>query len=240
MWQSDRKLQTMLTSNVSFVTGELGALYGLTGVTGTTPQQVQLDATKRAGLFTQASVLTLLGKPDRSSPVLRGKFVREALLCEPVPSPPQNIVITPPAITPGVTTRQMFIEHEMAAACSGCHVMMDHVGFAFEEFDGIGAYRTTDQGQPVDATGTLTGTDVDGPFQNATDLARMLARSRQVGDCFSTQWFRYSMGRGESPDDACSLQTLSNAFAAAQDDVVELLVAVTQTDAFRYRPEVMP
>jgi hypothetical protein len=240
MWTSDHKLPTLLTSPVSFVNSELAAVYGVSGVTGTTLQHVQLDPTQRAGILTQLSMMSVLGKPDRSSPVLRGKFVRDQMLCQPIPAPPQNLVITPPTVTPGVSTREAFVMHEAVAACKGCHTLMDPIGFGFEEFDGIGRFRTVDQGQPVDATGTLMGTDVDGPFSNAVDLAKRLSGSQQVSDCFATEWFRYAFGRGESTDDTCSLQSLKSTFTSKQMDIQELLVAVTQTDAFRYRPEVTP
>jgi hypothetical protein len=240
MWTSDHKLPTLLMSPVSFLNSELAAVYGVSGVTGTTLQQAQLDPTQRSGVLTQLSMMTLLGKPDRSSPVLRGKFIRDELLCQPIPPPPQDLVITPPMVTPGVSTREAFVMHEAAAACKSCHVLMDPIGFGFENYDGMGAFRTVDQGQPVDATGTLTGTDVDGPFNNAIDLIKRLAGSQQVSDCFATEWFRYAFGRGESADDTCSLQSLKGAFTSSQLDIQELLVAVTQTDAFRYRPEVTP
>jgi hypothetical protein len=240
MWTSDHKLPTLLTSPVSFLNSELAAVYGVSGVTGTTLQQAQLDPTQRAGVLTQLSMMTLLGKPDRSSPVLRGKFIRDELLCQAIPPPPQNLVITPPMITPGVSTREAFVMHEAVAACKGCHALMDPIGFGFENYDGMGQFRTVDQGQPVDATGTLTDTDVDGPFNNAIDLIKRLAGSQQVSDCFATEWFRYAFGRGESTDDTCSLQSLKGAFTSSQFDIQELLVAVTQTDAFRYRPEVTP
>jgi hypothetical protein len=240
MWTSDHKLPTLLTSPVSFLNSELAAVYGVSGVTGTTLQQAQLDPTQRAGVLTQLSMMTLLGKPDRSSPVLRGKFIRDELLCQVIPPPPQNLVITPPMVTPGVSTREAFVMHEAVAACKSCHALMDPIGFGFENYDGMGAFRTVDQGQPVDSTGTLAGTDVDGPFNNAIDLIKRLAGSQQVSDCFATEWFRYAFGRGESTDDTCSLQSLKGAFTSSQLDIQELLVAVTQTDAFRYRPEVTP
>jgi hypothetical protein len=240
MWTSDHKLPTLLTSPVSFLNSELAAVYGVSGVTGTALQQMQLDPTQRAGVLTQLSMMTLLGKPDRSSPVLRGKFIRDELLCQAIPPPPQNLVITPPMVTPGVSTREAFVMHEAAAACKGCHVLMDPIGFGFEHYDGIGQFRTVDQGQPVDSTGTLSDTDVDGPFNNAIDLIKRLAGSQQVSDCFATEWFRYAFGRGESTADTCSLQSLKGAFTSSQLDIQELLVAVTQTDAFRFRPEVTP
>lgn len=240
MWQSDAKLGTLLTAPVSFVNQSLATIYGLTGVTGTALQQVQLDPTQRAGVLTQAAVMTVLGKADRSSPVLRGKFVREKLLCQQVAPPPQNIVITPPPIMPGVSTREMFTMHSQVQPCKGCHTLMDPIGFGFENYDGIGQWRSVDQGQPVDASGTLSGSDVDGTFGGAVDLAHKLAQSSEVRDCVATEWFRYAMGRGESTDDACSLQTLKQSFTASQSDMRQLLVAVTQTAAFRYRQEVTP
>jgi hypothetical protein len=240
MWQSDAKLGTLLTAPVSFVNASLATIYGIAGITGDTMQQVQLDPTQRAGVLTQAGVMTVLGKADRSSPVLRGKFVREKLLCQEVAPPPQNIVITPPAITPGVSTREMFTMHSQVQPCKGCHTLMDPIGFGFENYDGIGQWRSTDQGQTVDSSGTLTGSDVDGNFSGAVDLAHKLAQSPEVRDCVATEWFRYAMGRGESTDDACSLQSLQQSFSASQSDMRQLLVAVTQTTAFRYRLEVTP
>jgi hypothetical protein len=240
MWQSDAKLGTLLTAPVSFVNQSLATIYGITGISGDALQQVQLDPTQRAGVLTQAAVMTVLGKADRSSPVLRGKFVREKLLCQEVAPPPQNIVITPPPIMPGVSTREMFTMHSQVQPCKGCHTLMDPIGFGFENYDGIGQWRSVDQGQPVDSSGSLSGSDVDGTFAGAVDLAHKLAQSAEVRDCVATEWFRYAMGRGESTDDACSLQSLKQSFTASQSDMRQLLVAVTQTAAFRYRQAVTP
>ena len=240
IWQSDAKLQTLLTAPVSFVNQTLAPVYGITNITGDTLQQVQADPTQRAGLITQAGVMAVLGKADRSSPVLRGKFIRESLFCQTVAPPPQNIVITPPAVMPGVSTREMFTMHSTVEPCKGCHALMDPIGFGFENYDGIGQWRTVDQGQPVDASGSLTGTDVDGTFNGAVDLAHKLAQSSEVRDCVATEWFRYAMGRGESTDDACALGSLKQSFSASQSDIRQLLVAVTQTVTFRYRNEVTP
>jgi hypothetical protein len=236
MWKSDAKLATLLTAPVSFLNQSLAQFYGVSGVTGTTLQQVQLDATQRAGIVTQGAVMAILAKPDRSSPVLRGKFVRERLLCQTISPPPQNIVITPPAVMPGVSTRQLFSMHATVQPCKGCHSLMDPVGFGFEHYDGIGRWRTVDQGQPIDASGSLTASDVNGSFNGAVDLAHKLAQSQEVSDCMAVEWFRYAMGRGETTDDACTLQSLKQSFATNQGNIRDLLVAVTQTDAFRYRP----
>jgi hypothetical protein len=240
MYQSDAKLGTLLTAPTAFVNQTLAPFYGVTGVSGSTMQQTAVDPTQRAGVITEPGVMATLAKPDRSSPVLRGKFIREKFFCQTVSPPPQNIVITPPAIMPGVSTREMFEMHATVQPCKGCHTLMDPIGFGFENYDGVGQWRTTDQGQMVLATGTLTGTDVDGTFDGAVDLAKRLAGSGAVRDCLATEWFRWAMGRGESPDDMCSLGSLKDSFASSQADMHKLLVAVTQTTAFRYRNEVTP
>ena len=240
MWESDGRLQTLLTSTTSFLNAELAAVYGVPGVNGTGLQKVEMDPKQRSGLVTQLALMSVLGKPDRSSPVLRGKFVRERLLCQTIAPPPQNIVITPPVIQPGETTRDAFSQHDKQEPCHSCHTLMDPIGFGFENYDGMGKWRDLDQGKPVDATGTLTGSDVDGNFNGAVELVKKLAGSREVGDCATLEWFRYAFGRGDTPDDACSMQALKTTFAGANFDIRELLVAITQTDAFRYRQKVTP
>jgi hypothetical protein len=240
IWTSDAKLSTLLTAPIAFVSQALAPIYGLSGITSTTPEMVQVDPTQRAGIVTEAALMTVLGKADRSSPVLRGKFVREKFFCQTVAPPPQNIVITPPPVMPGVSTREMFTMHSTVEPCKSCHTLMDPIGFGFENYDGIGQWRTSDQGQTVDASGTVTGTDVDGTFSGAVDLAHKLSESPDVRDCVATEWFRYAMGRGEATDDMCSLQSLKDSFAGTQADIKQLLVAVTQTDTFRYRLAVTP
>jgi hypothetical protein len=201
--------------------------------------KTDLDPMQRAGLLTQGSFLALTGSPDGSNPVRRGKFVFTKLLCQTLPPPPANVPPPAPA-SAGGTTRQRFEVHDQNACAKGCHTSMDPIGFGFESYDGIGQWRTTDQGQTVDSSGTLAGTDVDGTFSGAVDLAHKLATSPEVRDCVATEWFRYAMGRGESADDACSLSALKQGFSASQSDIRQLLVAVTQTTTFRYRNEVTP
>ena len=208
MWQGDGRLSTLLTSPTSFVNAELAAVYGVAGVTGAALQQVQLDPAQRSGLLTQLSLMTLLGKPDRSSPVLRGKFVRERLLCQTISPPPSNIVITPPAITPGVSTREMFTMHSQVEPCKSCHALMDPIGFGFENYDGVGKWRAVDRGA---AGGCVRNALVDRRrriFDGAVGLAAKLAQSREVSDCMVTEWFRYAFGRGETADDGCSLDSM--------------------------------
>jgi hypothetical protein len=187
------------------------------------------------GILTQGSLLAFNAHSNQTSPVHRGKLVREQILCDIMPMPPPDIMITIPEPNPESTARERFAEHSENPACSGCHLLMDPIGFGFETYDAVGRFRTTDNGIPIDATGELTDTDVDGTFVGVDDLSTRLAGSRQVGDCYALQWFRYAYGRGETEEDGCTTTILSEGFAASGGDVIELLVALTQTQAFRYR-----
>jgi hypothetical protein len=189
--------------------------------------------------MTHAGLLALLAKPDRSSPIHRGLFVRETLLCQ-VPPPPPDIVPEAPTVDDSQTTRQQFTQHSQDALCKGCHQLMDPIGFGFEHFDGLGRYRDQEWGLDIDASGELVATDVDGPYNGVVELAAKLGSSEQVKNCVATQWFRFGYGRAETEADTCAMDEIQAAFAAADYDIKELIVALTQTDAFRYRHAVQP
>jgi hypothetical protein len=115
---------------------------------------------------------------------------------------------------------------------------MDPIGLAFESFDAMGRYRTSEGGQPLDLTGEITGasdTALQGGFNGVAELATKLAESQQVRGCLATQWFRFAAGRSEADADACSLDAMRQSFDASSGDVLELVVATTQTDAFWFR-----
>jgi hypothetical protein len=239
LWSGDHKLSTLLTSPTAFVSSALAPIYGVS-TTSATPQMMSLPAAQaRAGILTQASFLAVQAHPDQTSPVLRGKFVRTKLMCQTVPPPPMDVDITPPAVTSAPTARDRFTAHEMAGgSCMNCHQLMDPIGFAFESFDAIGKYRTTENGATINLAGNIlaaTDTSLNGTFTGVKELATKLAASDQVRDCVATQWFRYSTGRTEEVPDGCSLTTLQDAFGASGGDLGELVVAMTQTDAFWYR-----
>ena len=132
-----------------------------------------LDPARASGLLTQGSFLAEHAKADQTSPVLRGKFVRQQLFCTPPPPPPPDIVVQPPTVDPRLTTRQRFAQHTADESCAACHMFLDPIGFTFEHYDAAGRWRDTDGGgQAVDATGELTGTDVDGALDGVASLAR--------------------------------------------------------------------
>lgn len=242
LFTGDHKLSTFLTANVAFVNQPLAQLYGVTLPTpgGSATQMVTLPASQgRSGLLTQAGFLSVQGHPDQTSPVLRGKFVRSMLLCDPPSPPPDNVDISVPEVDEGATARVRFNAHlEAGNTCNGCHVLMDPIGFAFEKFDAMGQYRETENGQMIDVSGEIFDAldpALGGAFVGVQEMAQKLANSDQVRDCVATQWFRYASGRREVQPDACSLGTLQASFGTSEGDLVELIVGITQTDAFLNR-----
>jgi hypothetical protein len=232
----DGRLETLLTASYSFVDGPLFALYGIEAPADHDPSlPLALDPTQRAGLLTQPSVLATHAHADQSSPVHRGKLVRENVLCTPLAPPPPEVDVVPPPVDPNATTRERFDQHRSDPTCAGCHELIDPLGFGFEHYDGIGAWRDTDAGKPVDATGQVVATeDIDGAFDGAVELAQRLAQSEQVRTCVAEQWFGFAFGRPPAEADACSFDTMAVAFAESDHDIRELLLALVMTDAFRH------
>lgn len=241
VFDGEGDVSTMFTAPYSFMNAELAAFYGVQGPSGEAFEKVDVDPAQRSGFLTHASVLAINAKPNQSSPVHRGKFVRERLLCQILPPPPNDVVIVAPDVDPNATTREKFAQHSEDPACASCHRLMDPIGFGFEHYDGVGAWRDTDHGFPVDASGEVLGSrDADGPFDGAVELGARLADSDQVRQCVATQWFRFGYGRAEHDDDQCTMKKLQQAFADSGFNIKGLLIALTQTDAFRYRRAVVP
>jgi hypothetical protein len=229
----DGRLATLLGAPYSYLNQSLGGLYGAQA-SGTALTKTDLPMTQRAGFLTQASFLALTGNADGSNPVRRGKAVYTKLLCHSLPPPPANVPNPKPA-SAGGTTRQRFIEHDQNACALGCHSAMDPIGFAFENYDGIGKYRTTDNGQPVDATGSITVDGQKQTFNDAVGLISILAKSPEVRSCFAGEWSRYALSRLDTPADAASLQATAAAFAGDAATIQDLMVAVATMRSFRYR-----
>jgi hypothetical protein len=240
VFEQDANVTELFTASYTMMNSELADFYGTTGPAGIEFTRVDLDPSRYAGFLTHAGLLALLAKPDRSSPIHRGKFVREFLFCQP-PPPPPDVVPEAPNVDETQTTREQFSQHSEDQLCEGCHRLMDPIGFGFEHFDGIGRYRETEwAGLEIDARGELNNTDVDGPYDGVVELAERLSGSDQVKSCVVTQWFRFAYGRSETDADSCSMQDVHAAFVAADYDIKELIVALTLTDAFRYRHSVQP
>lgn len=233
----------LFTSKTVYLNPSLAALYGVSlpveaGPTDFYP--VELEPTARAGLLTQPALMALLAHPDQSAPIQRGVFVREEVLCQPAPPAPPSVDPTPPDPDPSLTTRERFAVHTEDPVCAGCHSLIDPLGLGFENFDHLGRYRANENGRPIDVSGAVVATreaEIVGAFDGAVQLSERLAGSTQVRDCVATQWYRYASGRIEDEADLCSLAQITQAFEHSGGDMIELLVAVTQSDAFRYRSE---
>ena len=232
-------LKSLFTSKVTYVNARLAGMYGSEPPASGFAEVSAADG--RAGLLTQPGLMAMLAHSDQSGPVQRGVFVRERILCLDVPPPPPNLNPVAPDPDPNLTTRARFAVHTSSPACSGCHTLIDGTGFGFENYDQLGRYRVTENGLPVDASGEMLSSGeaaIDGPFNGAAELSQRLASSVNVERCLATNWYRYAMGRVETAADGCSLIDVQKKFSASGGQFKELLVAVTLTDAFRYRPAV--
>jgi hypothetical protein len=173
------------------------------------------------------------GSPTASA-IKRGKVVRERLFCQPVPEPPTEVPpLSEQSTTMFPTLRSRLEQHRSNPACAGCHSVIDPIGFALENYDHEGLYRTLDNKVPVDSKGVLTGTDVDGAMAGADSLIERLTTSRMVKDCAVTQWFRYFVGRREDPLDLPVLKRLQDTFAERDGNLRELLVDLLTSEPFR-------
>jgi hypothetical protein len=134
------------------------------------------------------------------------------------------------------TTRQRFAAHTSAPFCSGCHGAFDPMGNAFESYDGIGRYRTTENGVAIDSSGAIVGTtSSDGPVADAVGLTRALAASPDVYECFARQVFRFDLGRRETDADDCAIKQQTKVFVDNGLDMRELLIAIATSPAFAVR-----
>ncbi len=235
-WNQPSGLNTLFTSNASFADARLAAFYGVTGPNGATFQPVMLSASERPGLLTRAGLLSLFAHPDGTSPTKRGKFVRTRLLCQPLPPPPANVKAMLPDRLPGQTTRERVAAHKTDPTCAACHNLLDPIGLGFEQYDGLGHFRTEEAGKLVDASGSLDGADVPSPaFVGAAQLGQMLASSPTVRSCVARQWFRFAYGREEVATDEAALSQVGEAFAASGGNFPKLLLALTQMPEFLER-----
>lgn len=232
VFDGDGDYRRLFTADRTVVNGELASLYGIAGVTGSGMQAVAMPVgSPRRGLLGQASFLALNAHATSTSPTRRGKFVREALLCQAIPAPPPNVSTElPPDGAQGPRTmRQKLETHRSQAQCAGCHALMDPIGLAFEQFDGIGAYRATDRGLAIDASGELDGR----AFRDAAELGQVLSEHPLLGPCLTRSLLRYSTGRLESAVEQPLIERLSGSFAAQHFQVRALLSELVQSEAFR-------
>ena len=225
----------LLTTRNTFVTKELAALYGLptTGLSSTSLTATTLPADGlRAGLLTTAGFLSLYANQEEGSPTQRGKFIRETILCTPIPLPPPNVSTVLPDPPAGVvyTKRQQLATHQSVASCAICHKMTDPLGLTLENFDAIGKYRSTDQGLAIDVSGDLDGTSFSGPVE----LGQTLAAQPAAADCLVRNMYRYGTGHVETSTEQPVLDALKSTFRTGGYHVRDLMRDIVSSDGFRF------
>ncbi len=205
--REDRSVLDLLTADYTFVDERLAKHYGITGVYGSHFRRVKLTDGARRGLLGQGSVLTITSHGNRTSPVVRGKWVLDNLLGTPPPPPPPNV---PPldegeGVAPKAM-RERMEQHRRSPACANCHKIMDPIGLALENFDAVGAWRTVDGGTPIDASGQLSdGTPIDGPVS----LRNALLRRREVFVRTMTEkLLTYALGRSADFSDMPTVRSI--------------------------------
>lgn len=226
---SNGSLSELLTAEVPSVSPALDTYYIGEGAAAPLPE--------RTGVLALGTVLAQHGKPNLSSPTLRGLFVRKRFFCQHIELPPG---FNPPPLSETEmrdrpeTTRELYARHAEDPTCRGCHALLDPIGFNLEEYDGGGRYRRLENGHPVDAQATLQGTDVDGDIANTAELTGALARSTRVAECMAAQAFRYYLGAVEPTE---TFDAVVEAHIAAGDDAAlqPLLAALMSSASLRER-----
>lgn len=190
---NDRPVTEMLTADYTYVNDRLAQHYGIANIYGSHFRRVAYANPDRRGLLGHGSILTVTSYPNRTSPVLRGKYILENLLGAPAPPPPPDVPALDEELT-AVSVRDRLIQHRENPACASCHAVMDPLGFSLEEFDAIGRYRTRDQSGRIDSSGSLA----DGtPLNGAGELrAALLENPEHFVETVTEKLLTYALGRG--------------------------------------------
>jgi len=210
VFDEDADLRGLMTTRRTFLDRELAMLYDVQAPSLEGFESLELDPEgKRGGLLGQASILALNSHPTSSSPTLRGKFVREVLLCQSIPAPPAGVDTSiPPPTAEAATLRDRVLEHLANPSCAVCHELTDPIGLALENFDGIGRFRTLDGGAPIDSSGEFDGAAFEGPV----DLAEAIVEHEDFVPCIVETLTRYATGSHEMEGSTEGLDWLSGEF----------------------------
>ncbi len=209
--ESDANVLDCLDSNYSFINERLADIYRISGVNGEHFRKVTFSGehSHRGGLLTQLSVLTLTSYPDRTSPVLRGKWILENILGTAPPPPPGDIpsLQTDHKKNKNISLRKQLEEHRKKAECAACHNLLDPLGFTLENYDGIGQWRLTDKGKPIDSFGKLISGET---FSNGTEMKSVLRKNKadEFLHCLSEKLLTYSIGRGTEYYDKLAIEKI--------------------------------
>ncbi|MDX2053460.1 MAG: DUF1588 domain-containing protein [Polyangiaceae bacterium] len=223
------ELTSIFESQVAFVDANLAPLYAVGPPAIGFARLVLATESPRIGLLTEPSLLTMLAGPNLTSPTKRGRFIRERILCGTIPDPPPNVDMGIPVTAVGQTRREQGADHMKTPACKGCHSAMDPLGFGLEQFDALGQFQATDNGQPVDASGELDGV----PFSDARGLARALRTNPALIDCTVKTLFRHVVGRLEDATEQAAVDSTVAYYAEVNGQLRPLLRRLVLSESFR-------
>jgi Protein of unknown function (DUF1588)/Protein of unknown function (DUF1592)/Protein of unknown function (DUF1595)/Protein of unknown function (DUF1587)/Protein of unknown function (DUF1585) len=228
-FEQEDDISEVLRSPVTFMTRELAQHYGVPAPAGDGFSRVSLPQDgMRKGVLGHASLLIKFSNQPNSAPTARGKFVREAFLCQGVPPPPPNVDELPvPIMDRPITMRERLEEHRSNPACASCHALTDPVGLGLENFDSLGKYRDKENGLAIDPSGELDGDT----FANPGEMADAIGRHPQLAGCFVRQLYRHATGEAE-PDNAPILDDLARRYVGTGKSLVDLITTLVTTDAF--------
>jgi len=221
----------LLEADYTYADDAVAEFLGASERPGAMMSRISTASLPRRGLLTHPALLSVYAHNDDGSPVLRGRLVRSRLLCEDIPPPPPNVVAAVQPVSPSSTTRERASAHA-SPSCKGCHDLLDPIGFGLESYDGFGEFRTMESGKPIDDSGEIKGSDVEGPFKGGPELARKLATSSQVGECAVKQVFRFSMGRKETDLDKCSVNLSLDRYLGAKGSLYAALEGLVESESF--------
>jgi hypothetical protein len=233
-WNGDGDFRNVFETRTTFINAELAKLYGVPAPAGTGFVSTTLPSDgMRLGLLGQGSFLALNAHADSTSPTLRGKFIREVLLCQAIPPPPPDVDTTlppNPTGTAGLTMRQRLEKHRAQPTCASCHRTMDPIGLGLENFDAVGAFRTSEVGQTIDASGDLDGV----PFGDARGLAAALKNHPDFATCMTRSVFRFATGHVETSGEEAAVLALAQNMAADGYRFRSLLLGLVLGPSFRF------
>lgn len=230
VFDEDDSVLTLFDSDTTFVNEDLAALYGVDAPGGEWGRVTLPASEGRLGVLTHAGWLAMMSHPNVNSPTRRGLFVMEKLLCNDIPLPPPRVNPEPILPQEGQTLRETLSQHMTDPGCAACHALMDPIGFAFENYDASGAYRTQDNGQPIDASGEVAGI---GSFDGAAELATIIASDPRVAGCIVDNVYTQSLGFVPAEGEAPALEAVSDSFTAEGHRMKRMLVELTTSPIFR-------
>lgn len=230
--QEDRSILDFLDADYTYVNEQLAKFYGMEGVTGAGFQRVAVNRDQRGGVLTQASVLTVTSYPNRTSPVLRGVWILKNILASPTPPPPPNVPALDQAEVDKTATMRARLEaHRKDPACASCHSRMDPLGFGLDNYNAIGAWRTTEQNTPIDATGVLPGGQ---QFAGSRELkAILMQRREEFARCLTEKMLTYALGRGVESFDRPAIDAIVVRLAADEYRFSSLVLGIVSSLAFQ-------